>query len=308
MIETLTHPAVRLDLSRSVIPVEPMVERRIRRWTASPQGAGTADALAADLPPDLSPSRPGGEVFRKPGGAELKRVSPQTAIAQPPVVASSGQNGLAGAESSSGEPPQAPHGRQVSANLAPRPRDAGPEFQKPAAERPARGPTATQSAAPEKGAGTPIPLREAGFPAAGVEQSLRAEPPAVRANAVFPRAVVGSGWGANPVEGAANIAPREDLALEAAAALTAPVRVLFKPRPRYPEEAIDQRMQGDVLLDVEFRYSGALEVLGVRRGLGHGLNESAIEAARNIRFAPARRDGRPVDAQATLRIRFRLLQ
>jgi protein TonB len=96
--------------------------------------------------------------------------------------------------------------------------------------------------------------------------------------------------------------------VDASAALTTPVQLLFKPSPRYPEEALRYGVQGDVLLDVEFRYSGVLEVLGVRRGLDYGLNESAIEAVRKLRFAPARRDGRPVDTQATLCIRFQLLE
>jgi TonB family protein len=101
---------------------------------------------------------------------------------------------------------------------------------------------------------------------------------------------------------------QDDTFGDATGALTTPVQILSKPCPRYPEEALGRGLQGDVLLDVEFRYSGAVEVLGVRRGLGHGLNESAIEAARKMRFVPARRDGRPVDTQATLRIRFQLLQ
>jgi TonB family protein len=84
------------------------------------------------------------------------------------------------------------------------------------------------------------------------------------------------------------------------------VRILFKPRPRYPAQSIERRLQGDVLVDVEFRYSGALEILGVRQGLSPGLNESAIEAIRKIRFLPARQDGRPVDTQATVRIRFNI--
>jgi protein TonB len=88
--------------------------------------------------------------------------------------------------------------------------------------------------------------------------------------------------------------------------LTAPVRILSKPRPRYPAQELELGRQGDVLIDVEFRYSGVLEVLGVRQGLSPRLNESALEAARKIRFLPARRDGRPVDTQATVRIRFQL--
>jgi TonB family protein len=47
-------------------------------------------------------------------------------------------------------------------------------------------------------------------------------------------------------------------------------------------------------------------VLRVVRGLGHGLDESAIRAANGIRFKPAQRNGHPVDFRTTLTIVFRL--
>jgi TonB family protein len=150
----------------------------------------------------------------------------------------------------------------------------------------------------------------AGFPEACIEQSVEGEGRTGRViEAGFPKATPGSDGAANrrlPAGGTGTALQGEAVA-EATATLTVPVRIFFKPQPRYPEEALRRGVQGDVLLDVEFRYSGAVEVLGVRRGLGHGLNESAIEAARKMRFAPARRDGRPVDTPATLRICFQLL-
>jgi hypothetical protein len=42
------------------------------------------------------------------------------------------------------------------------------------------------------------------------------------------------------------------------------------------------------------------------RGLGHGLDETAAAAARNIRFRPARRSGDPVDFTAIVHIVFQL--
>ena len=60
------------------------------------------------------------------------------------------------------------------------------------------------------------------------------------------------------------------------------------------------------MLNVVFTANGKVEVLNVVRGLGHGLDESAQRAARGIRFNPARRDGHPVDSNATLHIVFQL--
>jgi TonB family protein len=86
-----------------------------------------------------------------------------------------------------------------------------------------------------------------------------------------------------------------------------PVEVLSKPTPIYTAEAREQRVEGEVTLRVTFVASGKIEILEVLKPLGHGLDEAAIDAAKRIRFKPARRDGRPVDHTAVLRIVFQLV-
>ncbi len=81
---------------------------------------------------------------------------------------------------------------------------------------------------------------------------------------------------------------------------------MFKPQPAYSEEALRNLIEGEVLLNVIFRASGRVEVLSVRRGLGHGLDERAVAAAAGIRFEPARRKGLPADAHALVHIVFEL--
>jgi TonB family protein len=85
-----------------------------------------------------------------------------------------------------------------------------------------------------------------------------------------------------------------------------PVEILFKPRPAYTEDARRLQIEGEVLLEMLFVASGEARVERIVRGLGHGLDESAVAAARGIRFHPARRDGMPVDFQATVHIVFEL--
>ena len=82
--------------------------------------------------------------------------------------------------------------------------------------------------------------------------------------------------------------------------------VLSKPTPAYTAEARALKLEGEVLLDVVFSASGKIQVIRVVRGLGHGLDESAIRAAQQIRFKPATRGGAPVDSTATLHIVFQL--
>jgi TonB family protein len=93
-----------------------------------------------------------------------------------------------------------------------------------------------------------------------------------------------------------------------AGALTSGVAILFKPNPAYSPEGRAHKMQGDVVLEVVFLASGRMQVTRVVSGLGFGLDEQAMEAAKRIRFTPAMRDGKPVDFPARVRIEFRLVE
>lgn len=83
-----------------------------------------------------------------------------------------------------------------------------------------------------------------------------------------------------------------------------PLRIESKPTPVYSQAARDRGVEGDVRLRVRFLASGATQVLEVVSSLGFGLDEAAAAAARGIRFRPAKRDGRPVDTVAIIRITF----
>jgi len=100
--------------------------------------------------------------------------------------------------------------------------------------------------------------------------------------------------------------PRKSLL--AAGGATTRVDILGKPNPVYSTEGRTLRIQGDVVLEVVFLASGQVQVTRVVSGLGHGLDEAAIQAAKQIRFKPAKRDGQPVDFTAHVRIDFRLAE
>jgi len=87
---------------------------------------------------------------------------------------------------------------------------------------------------------------------------------------------------------------------------TSPAEILSKPLPAYTEEARKLHIEGEVLLEVLFESSGKLQVVRVVRGLGHGLDEAAIQAAVQIRFKPALRNGRPEDSHGVLHVMFQL--
>jgi TonB family protein len=82
--------------------------------------------------------------------------------------------------------------------------------------------------------------------------------------------------------------------------------VISKPTPAYTEAARALKLEGEVLLEVQFRATGQVRVLRVVRGLDYGLDEAATHAAERIQFKPARNRSGPVDFQTTVSITFRL--
>jgi len=87
---------------------------------------------------------------------------------------------------------------------------------------------------------------------------------------------------------------------------TAPV-LLVKSEPAYSEEARKGKVQGTVILVVEIDADGHPRDIRVRRPLGFGLEERAIEAVGRWRFRPAYRNGKPVSCSAEVEVNFRLL-
>ena len=84
------------------------------------------------------------------------------------------------------------------------------------------------------------------------------------------------------------------------------LEVLSKPPVRYTAEAKQLRIQGNVVVNVTFLATGQVLVHGVIRGLGHGLDQEALRVAREIRFRPATRNGRPIDLTTNVVITFQL--
>lgn len=106
--------------------------------------------------------------------------------------------------------------------------------------------------------------------------------------------------------GDATLAPPPPKKVEAVTNNQTPVQILSKPKPVYTSEARELRLEGEVSLQVVFQADGSIHVVRVVRGLGHGLDEAAVQAATRVRFKPATRGGVPVDTNATITISFEL--
>ncbi len=83
-------------------------------------------------------------------------------------------------------------------------------------------------------------------------------------------------------------------------------RVLSKPEPQYTEEARKNQITGTVVLRAVFTSGGQVTNIRSVSGLPYGLTERAIAAARQIRFSPAMKDGRPVSMYIQLEYNFNL--
>jgi TonB family protein len=87
-----------------------------------------------------------------------------------------------------------------------------------------------------------------------------------------------------------------------------PPKVTYKPTPVYTDEAKALHLEGKATVSVIFHANGTMEVLGLVHGLGHGLDESALQAARGVRFQPALdATGRPIDFPTQIIITFALI-
>jgi TonB family protein len=83
-------------------------------------------------------------------------------------------------------------------------------------------------------------------------------------------------------------------------------RPIYDPDPEYSEQARQAKYQGAVLLWVVVGPDGRPRDIRVQRSLGMGLDEKAIEAVKQWRFEPARKDGQPVAVQVNIEVNFRL--
>ena len=86
-----------------------------------------------------------------------------------------------------------------------------------------------------------------------------------------------------------------------------PPAPVFQPLPMYTENARKARVEGIVLIQAIVRKDGNVDSFKVLRGLGYGLDESAIGTiASKWKFKPGTYNGQAVDVQCNIEVSFRL--
>jgi TonB family protein len=88
--------------------------------------------------------------------------------------------------------------------------------------------------------------------------------------------------------------------------VAAPV-LLHKIEPSYSFEARAAKAQGTVVLFVVIGTDGTASDVQLRKGVGYGLDEQALDAVTQWTFKPGMRDGMAVPVQASIEVNFRLL-
>jgi protein TonB len=116
--------------------------------------------------------------------------------------------------------------------------------------------------------------------------------------------------------GNSGLIPAKRQVAPSARPLAAPVQayeVTTMPLPQgrcighYTEEAKRAAVEGTVVLDLVVGEDGRVREVQVVSGLGHGLTEAAITAAKECRFSPGEKDGAPVPVRVRgFKIRFLL--
>jgi len=76
--------------------------------------------------------------------------------------------------------------------------------------------------------------------------------------------------------------------------------------PAYPASARADGVEGDVRLELVVGLAGSVESARVTRGVGHGLDEAALRAVNQFRFAPATQGGHAVRVRMGWSMQFRL--
>jgi TonB family protein len=90
---------------------------------------------------------------------------------------------------------------------------------------------------------------------------------------------------------------------KAGGAISAPV-LLYAPEPEFSAQAREDKVSGNVKLSLWVDEKGRPSHVHVVKGVGHGLDEKAIEAVQAYKFKPAMEHGKPVLVSLNVEVNF----
>ena len=84
-------------------------------------------------------------------------------------------------------------------------------------------------------------------------------------------------------------------------------QVLQQSKPSYTEQAKEARIEGIMLVSAVIRKNGSVDQIKVIRGLGYGLDESAVNTiSKEWKFKAGTLNDKPVDVSVVIEVSFRL--
>jgi TonB family protein len=83
-------------------------------------------------------------------------------------------------------------------------------------------------------------------------------------------------------------------------------RVIYRVEPEYPPDAREKKIEGTVTLTLTVDHEGRPQNIQVKRSVYPSLDQSAVDAARKMRFEPAMKDGQPVSMWISVEMEFRV--
>ena len=85
-------------------------------------------------------------------------------------------------------------------------------------------------------------------------------------------------------------------------------RVTHEVKPEYTREAMQQLIQGTVWMSIVVTEEGDVTDPRITKSLDaeYGLDQAALDAAKQWKFEPGRKDGKPVAVQVTIEMTFTL--
>jgi TonB family protein len=101
------------------------------------------------------------------------------------------------------------------------------------------------------------------------------------------------------------VTPPENRAVFGATEVQQRARLTDAPAAAYPDAARAAKASGEVRLEMVLTADGKVKNIFPMKPLKHGLTEAAFEAARQIKFTPAIRNGQPVSQFLILSYKFK---
>ena len=83
-----------------------------------------------------------------------------------------------------------------------------------------------------------------------------------------------------------------------------PPKPLVTPKPLYTPAAMLKRLEGFVELELDVMPDGTVGTVAMVKSLDAELDKSAVDTARQYRFTPGTKDGKPVAVRVAVQLTF----